>query len=235
MYSQQELDRARYFGIGDYNAMMQANQQAQQQYDSAMNSGNYQGPYPVDPKTGKPLAQKFNSMIGADGLLSANLQLGSGGYDPRAIEAQRTEAFRTGPSQWSQLQKSAQSNQLARTQQGQLAQGLDRLAATGGLSGGSRERMIKDSMTQGLLNRQDLNSKLAIQDNQNQMSTRNNLVGQELQLAGFNQGTQQYNIDKSLNERLQERAFNTNNYNEQMRAWAAERTAAAAPSGGGKK
>jgi len=204
-------------------------------YQDAIKSGKYQGATPIDPVTGQPLKPTFDSVATSNGLLKDQYQLGNGGYNTQGLEALRNEALRTGPSQWAVMQQAQQGNQLAQAQGGQLAQAQSRLAASGGLSGGARERLMNSSMTQGLLNRQNLNSSIANQDEQKRMATLSALPGQELQSAGFNRDTQQYNIDKALSEKLQNRAFDTNNYNEQMRAWASRETAKATPSGGGKK
>lgn len=183
---------------------------------------------------GKPIAPAFSSVLGRDGLLREPYQLGDGGYDPRAMDALRTEAFRQGPSTWRTLQQGLQTDALAKNQAGQFNQGVTRMASTGGISTGARERMMQKSLEQGLTGRQNINSSLALADEENRQKTLQALPGQELQLAGFKQGTQQYNIDKALGDIFQKRAFDANAYNEQMRAWAAKETAKATPSSGKK-
>lgn len=80
--------------------------------------------------------------------------------DPRALEMLRQEAYRQGPSQFSQLLLSQLPQQTA-LQQGQLQQGAlagqaqaqGQLAAQGGLTGGARERLAQgaqQSLFQGI-------------------------------------------------------------------------------------
>ena len=199
-------------------------------YQAAMASGQYQGQYPTDPVTGKPLTPAFQGILNSDGTLQSQYQLGNGGYDSSGLDAMKAEALRTGPSQWAQMQQASQANQLAKNQAGQLAGGLSSMASQGGLGSGSRERLIQNSMKQGLMNRQDLNSSIANQDEQKRMQMLSQLPQAQLAAAQFNQNTQKANIGTALNDITQKRAFDTNNYNQQMQAWGAAKTAAATPS-----
>jgi hypothetical protein len=134
-------------------------------------------------------------------------------------------------------------NRQAGDVQGQMAgqqqQALDRMAMSGGVSAGARERMMNQGVGQGLQAQQNIFSNRLgadFADEQNRQGSLQNL-GQAEQAAGAFQGNiDSQNIGSAKSELFQKRAFDTNVYNEQMRAWAAERTAAATPSsGGGKK
>jgi hypothetical protein len=167
------------------------------------------------------------------GLLKAPYQI-SGNIDTRGIEALRNEALRTGPSAWRTLAEQQDADKLARTQAGYLTQGKNQLATTGGLSSGAAERLASRSNIEGLRQRQALAGQYALADENKRMDTLAQLPGQELNLAQFNRGTQQQNVQNALEDIQGKRQADLASYLEQMRGWASERTAQATPSGGKK-
>ena len=199
----------------------------------------------------RPDRPAWESMLGDDGLMKTPYQLGEGGLQTDYLGKMREQALRDPgeASQWRQLmgqrldqQMAQRGDQLAQQQAGQQAQAMNRLAMTGGLRGGAGERMGQQAATQGLLAQQRLAREgmgqrlgLDIQDEQNRLKGLSQLQAAELGTAGFRRGTQQYNIDKALQDVLQKRAADMSAYKEQMGAWGAEKTAAATPSGGGGK
>lgn len=200
---------------------------------------------------GRPDRPEWESQLGKDGLLKGNLQLDSGGLQTGFLDRMRTEGLRDPGSQsaWGALanqqidrQQLSQRDQLGRQQAGQMGQAINNLAMQGGIRGSAGERMAGRMANQGLMQQQqmarqagDQRMNVSMQDEQNRLRNLSNLGQAEMGVAGFNQGTQKYNIGNALQENLAKRAADVNFYNEDMRAWAAERTAAATPSGGGGK
>lgn len=183
---------------------------------------------------GKPLPPGFVS-IGDDatGLLKAPYLLNST-LNGNALNQLRGETLNQGPSKWSQLQQQIQGDDLAANQASQIAQAQSGLASRGGLRSGASERLAQAGMRQGMMGRQQMQSNLANQDEQNRQTNLRALPGMELASAGYNDGTSKYNIEGAKGEMLQRRAFDANQYNESMRAWGAVKTAAATPSSGKK-
>ena len=230
------------------NLMNQYGQQTQQYFNLynqlGVNPGNDISPtatvYETNPwPTGgdeKPLRPRFISALDqSTGLLKPEYQLGSP-LNQQGMDALRAEALRTGPSQWRMMEEQRQRDQLAQSSAGQLAQARNQMAMQGGLRGGSSERLASQAMRNQLTGGQNIARDLAIADEQKRMSTLQALPGQEIATAGFEQGTQKYNIEKALGEILQKRAADQNAYTEQLKAWGSMKTAAATPSsGGGKK
>ncbi len=203
----------------------------------------------VDPMAGSPLAPKWQGLAktNLNKLLGSDLQ-NTTQLNTQALDALRGEALRTGPSAWRGMagtamgQRYAQmGDQLAQQQAGQQSQALGRLAMTGGLRGGSAERIAGQGATNALLEKQRMarqraqeSTGLDIQDEAN----RQNQLGQVMQgdLAAGNFASQQksFNIQNALQEMAQKRGFDAGNYAEKMKAWAAQKTAEATPSGGKK-
>lgn len=228
--------------IAAQNAQTQNAMNSYNQLSQSLNSGNlspiadiYQtssGPTGPD---GKPIGKQFVSTIDpATGQLKEPYQLKTQA-DKRGLEALRGEALRTGPSAWRSMEEAAQKDALAKSSAGQLAQARNQMAMQGGLRGGSAERLAAQGMNQNLAGGQNISRNLAIADEQKRMQAVGQLPTAEINQATFDRGTSTYNIDKSLSEVLQKRASDINQYNQQMSAWGAERTAAATPSGGGGK
>jgi hypothetical protein len=229
------------------NLMNQYGQQTQQYFNLynqlGVNPGNDVSPtatvYETNPwptgGDGKPLRNRFISALDPQtGLLKPEYQLGSP-LNTQGMDALRTEALRTGPSQWRMLEEQRQRDQLSQSSAGQLAQAKNQMAMQGGLRGGSAERLAGQSMRSNLTGGQNIARDLSIADEQRRMQALQALPGQEIATAGFQQNTDKYNIDKALGEILQKRAADQSAYTEQLRAWGSEKTAAATPTSGGKK
>lgn len=189
---------------------------------------------------GRPDRPEFQSQLGPGGLIREPYQLQdtlNRGY----LEQMRTDALRQPgeQSQWRQLMEQnvqRQAGEAMARGQAQASNAMSNLAMRGGLRGGAAERLAAQGSQNALQAGQNVlgqRLQLDIQDEANRMQGLQNLGSAELQSAQFGQGTQQFNIQTSLNELLQQRANDINAYNEEMRAWAAERTARATPSGGG--
>lgn len=197
---------------------------------------------PADIQYISAVGQDPNSVLGA-GLLS-NTQL-----DARAHERLREDALRRGPSAWRALMEKEQAqrqaiaqDQLAQQQMGQRASAMNALAMRGGLRSGSAERLAQANMAQGLLGRQGIARQGAqnamgydIQDVQNQREDIKSLLAADFQKGNFDAQQQQFNIQNSLREIQNKREFESNMYNQKMQAWAAQRTAQAAPQESGGK
>ncbi len=130
------------------------------------------------------------------------------------------------------------------------AQAMSQLARTGGLSGGARERVARFGAQNANAENQriarfgaDQGNQLQIQDEQMKQSALQNLSGLDQHnyqndlaktntiLNTMNQDNvgraemEKYNLATSKDELTAKRLFDTNQYNEKMRAWAANKTA----------
>jgi len=226
--------------IAAQNAQVQSTMDRYNVLASSLNQGNlspiadvYQTAGPPTDAGGKPLARQFVSTIDPDtGLLKEPYQL-KAPVDMRGLEGMREEALREGPSKWRTLEEASQRDQLAKASAGQLSQAKNQMAMQGGLRGGSAERLASQAAQGNLQGGQNISRNLAVADEQKRMQMLSQLPQAELGLSAFNRDTSKYNIDKPLAEIFQKRANDVNQYNEQMRAWAAQQTSNAAPSGGG--
>ena len=183
----------------------------------------------------RPDRPAFESIRGSNGLLQPQYQLQSQ-LDPRAMEAARTEGLRPAgqESPWAAIAKQQQMDALTRQQQSGLSTAKNQLAMSGGLRTGAAERLAAQSMRGGLAARQDVGSQIKMQDEQNRQRWLQNLPGMEINQANTLQGVDQFNISNTMQDITQKRLSDIAAYQEQMRAWAAERTAKATPSGGKK-
>ncbi len=191
---------------------------------------------PLDAK-GRPLTPEWNSLGDPKtGLLQDQL-LQKSQLDTRALEGLRENALRQPGqmSKWGQMALSQAQNQNARMGASQLTQAQNQLAMQGGLRGGSRERLAQQGTQNQLLGNQRALGGIQMQDEQNRLQGLQNLASQELGAAQYQSGLQGQNIERTLNEVFQGRAAQQLQFGEAMKAWAAERTAAATPRSGGKK
>lgn len=235
IYQMQEQIRLQ----NEAKAKADAEAKAKAEADYAANPGTAFNPKhsptatPVGPD-GRPMSPGFVS-IGDDatGLLKQPYQL-QNNLNTQALDQLRTETLNQGPSKWSQLQRQMQGDDIAASTASQVQQAKSGLASAGGLRSGAGERLAQSGMRQGLMGRQSMQANLANQDEQNRLTNLRALPGMELQAAQYGQDTNKYNIDGAKTEMLQRRAFDSNQYNESMRAWAAQKTAAATPSSGKK-
>lgn len=149
----------------------------------------------------------------------------------QGLEALRGEALRD-PSQmsrWRELAQGQAMNELRGQQAGQLAQAQQGLAAAGGLSGGARERLQRQSMLGGLQGQQNIWSQMAAADEQKRQAALAMLPSQELATAGYMSDIQGRNIERALQDITQQRGFDLTKYQEQMKLLAAKETAKAVP------
>jgi hypothetical protein len=185
---------------------------------------------PTD-SAGRPLNPDFVS-IGdeSSGLLKQPYNSGSF-LDDRGLNAIRKEALRDPGtmSRWGELARSEQMNQLARSQAGQFSQAQNQLAQSGGLRTGARERLASAGMQQNLAAQQRSLGGIQMQDESNRLNQLGQLPGADLAAANYQSGRQDTNINRALSEIAQKRALQQGQYNEAMRAWAAEKTGNAAP------
>lgn len=230
-----------YTGMKDYLAYMQLSQaqkdeakrQGDSAYQTAIKSGNFQTSYPIDPVTGKPLRPSWQSNLDADGTMKDVYSM-KDTLNRESLDQLRREANRVGPSEWANIQSGMAADQVAKQNTGTTATALTNMAMTGGSSAGSRERIASAGAQNALMQTQNAYRNIASQDETNRLNALNSSVNAELSYGNYDKDLQQYNIGNALNDTTQKRLFDTNNYNEQMRAWASEKTAAAAPSGGKK-
>lgn len=189
-----------------------------------------------------PQRPKFESQLGPGGMIREELQL-EDTLNRDYLDKMRGDALRDPgtASTWRSLMDDKLTGQAARAGAGAQAQTqnvLSNLSMRGGLRGGTAERIAQSGAQNALQAQQNVFGRgidLDIQDEQMRQQQLAGLGQAELQAAQFGRAGQQFNIQNSLNELLQQRAEQINAYNEQMRAWGAERTAAATPSGGGGK
>lgn len=178
--------------------------------------------------------------------------------DQRGMDAYRNMALGSGPTPWASAalnaQKLDEQNLRDSTQQqGASAQAGARsaLASKYGLSPAAQERLAiqgQRAQMSGLQNVGMQGAQARAQIGMQDANTRNQflqgLPGQDLAQANLamankqgNLGLQQWNIQNAFNDKLTNDAANMNTYNEQMKAWAANKQGdAMANSGsGGKK
>lgn len=184
---------------------------------------------------GRPLGMNFNTIGDANtGLLQAPYnstnQLDTTGYN--ALKAEATRAPGT-MSTWGNMALTGARNQAAQQAAGQYQQGVNSLASAGGLRSGSRERMAGMGLSNQLMAGQNAYNNIQTQDEQNRLNSINNLTGAAMQKANYDTGIENTNIGRALNEVTQGRQFQSNQYNEAMKAWAAMKTAEAAGNSGG--
>ncbi len=186
----------------------------------------------------------------ASGLLNENLQ-SKFNPDMQGMEAYRARALGTGPSAWAQqalgkqgLEEQGLKNSAQAQGASAQSQARSSLASKYGLSPAAQQRLAlqgqRDQMGslqnvgfQGAKTRADI----GVQDEATKNQFLQNLPGQELNLANANTANQQFNIGQAVNQNNAQNLFNINKYNENMKAWAAGKTADAQGNsgGGGKK
>jgi len=187
--------------------------------------------------TGKPILKDFESNIDPNtGLLRTQYQT-KDVLNRQGLAAMRGEALRDPGtmSRWGQMATNQARNQMTQQVAGQQQQATNQLAMQGGLRTGARERLASQGMRSQLEGGQQALGNVQMQDEQNRQKWLQMLPGQELAAANYDTGVQDTNINRAGSEITQGRLWDTNRYNEAMRAWGAEKTAAATPRSGGKK
>lgn len=183
---------------------------------------------------GRPTIPGFESQLNPDGTIKDTYQYSDPGGRV-GLDALRTEATRTGPSKWAQLQRTSQLDDISQAADGNLSQGMNRTAMMGGLQSGAGERMAGRNMRDKLLAQQGALGGIAQADEENRLNALSSLPGAEIQDATFNRQGQQFNIQNALNEIANKRNYDMSKYKEDMAGYGAERTAAAAPRESGFK
>lgn len=213
---------------------------------------------------GTPKGPEFNSGLNGDGTLKNQYQLSpwqtvnpdTAGYDTFKGEALRNAGT---DSPWAKLQleklgveNAQRADDAAAGANNSMLSAVSRLAQTGGIGSGARERLLKQGAQQGFIQRQQVGrqgmlDKLGVQtqDEQNRVSGLKDLQGMsnqqaDIQFKNQQQGLaiNQYNNDNLLKATQGLNANNQNTYNQRMQAWAAGKSAdaqRAASGGGGKK
>lgn len=205
---------------------------------------------------GSPIRQAFDSLVDpVTGKLKNNYNMNIQSLDPSqwgGYQQYKTEAMRTGPSAWANLQQQAVQNQTlankesaARQAMSGMNQGLAGLAMRGGMSAGARGLAARSAGRDLLSARQsasragDVNSLgVSTTDEGNRIAQLANLAASESDIGKYNktlEGKQQeYNINNLMHEQDSKRSYNDMTYQEQMKKWAAAKQAdATAKSGGG--
>lgn len=221
--------------------------QAQKQYEQAIIDQKTQPKRPKDQRTTDKqgnLLDNFKINYGPDVMANRD-----------ALNMLRQQSMATGPSVWAQqaLQAQGLENQgmresADRQAAAQKASAWSDLAQHGGLSGGARERVSMNAardqaQARQLANRQASQANMGIlsQDTaakQAMLSAQPGLENQAFQQDLTNkQGnlmTQQYNMGNALHDIGASNESAMNAYNEQMKAWAANKTADAQANAGKK-
>lgn len=218
----------------------------------------------------RSLVSNYQNAANGNGLLPSNQEMAAGimppGYaslrdasgglqsqykfDPyagQATQALKDQAFSTGQSPWAKLQtdqqRMEQQNALQGAQQQNMqAQGMaqSQLARSGGLRGGAATLLARQGGRNLMNSSQDISragmgQRLGI--NQQDLARKQDLLGS---FSNLEQSAQGKNLGTLTGDVANQSAFNQNRYNEQMRAWAASKSADAeraaanqANSGGG--
>lgn len=146
-------------------------------------------------------------------------------------------ALSQGPSEWANLmgkRAQMQSEDLragaARETSSALAKAQDALAMTGGLDRGQAARLAMQSQDLGAQKSQGISAGLQRGLLDIGLADENTKLDLQKELMG----NQRWNISQSLNEGARQNAFNLGRYGEQMKGWAAGKTADAQASSGKK-
>lgn len=129
----------------------------------------------------------------------------------------RERALATGPSQLQQQQLQQQLGTFAQQQAGSQAQQLAQLSATGGVSGGLRERLAQAGQEQQQLGAQQIRSQALQQRLAEQQQLQGALAQQEGQIR-------QFDLQSMLADRNARNQFAQGNFQSQLGAMAALRS-----------
>lgn len=203
---------------------------------------------------GSPMALKWEGITNANGDLQDKYRLSINALDPtqwQGYSKYKQEALRSGPSAWAELQLQQQQQQAmqdksAAAQQAMAgnSQAMSGLAMRGGLSGGARAALAMQGQRDLLNARQKVGAAANTnrlttmsKDEENRVQQLGNLASSESTLGQFNKTLEAKQADANIQNLLGEvqgkRAFQQNTYNEQMRAWAANKQAEATRNSGG--
>lgn len=183
-------------------------------------------PVPTDAQ-GKPLAPTFKTVGDPlTGLLLEPYNV-QNQLDTRALSAARLEALRDPAtmSRWGQMALSQAQNQSAAQNASLQQQARNQLAMQGGLRTGARERLAAQGMQNQLRSNQAALGNIQLQDEANRQKWLQLMPGMDLQAAQYGTNIQDKNISRALTELNAGRAMQQGQFNEAMRAWAADKTA----------
>ena len=213
---------------------------------------------------GSPFTPEFQGIANPDGTLKPSYELSpwqqvnadTGALDLYKQTAQRAAGvdspFAKLALERQQLEQAASADQAGAGASNTMLQAANRLAQSGGVSGGARERLARQGAQAGFIQRQGVERQGALdrlgirsQDEQNRMAGLQSLQGMQNQQADIQFKNQQqaannmqFNVGSRQKEQEAKRLFDANKYNQQMQAWAANKSAdaqARAAGGGGKK
>lgn len=213
---------------------------------------------------GSPIAPGFQGIANPNGTLRPEFELSPWqqvAADTAALDVYKQTALRDAgvdspfaklALERQQLEQAASADQAGQGASNSMLQAASRLAQSGGVSGGARERLARQGAQAGFIQRQGVErqgslDRLGIrsQDEQNRLQGLQSLQGMQNQQADIQFKNQQQaannmqlNVQARQKEQEAKRLFDINRYNEQMRAWAAGKSAdaqARAAGGGGKK
>lgn len=202
---------------------------------------------------GSPIAPEFQSLLDASGNLADKYKLNLN-QDTQALDQFSQTALRGAgvDSPWAKLQLEQQGvNQMTAADNAgagaanSMLQAASRLAQTGGVSGGARERLARQGAQAGFIGRQGVERQgmldrlnIKTQDESQRMTQLGQLQGLNNTSTEMKAKVDQFNINNNLKETDAKRIYDSNLYNQKMQAWGAGKTADAqrsAASGGGKK
>lgn len=213
---------------------------------------------PYSPYYGMPSIPSYIPQYNASTMALApglENQLNQIQMDPAALNAFKEQALRKGPSAWANLatnqqmaQEAGQRENAAKQASTQTAQAEDRLASSGGLSSGARERAATEggknylNMSQDLGRQGNLNKlQIGINDESNRIQQLSQLPGMELQAlnpalqkAGMLENANVADLGAQIAGNSAQNQYNQNIYNQQMQAWGANQQANATANSGKK-
>lgn len=214
---------------------------------------------------GSPIAPDFIGATNPDGTLQDKFKLPDWqtvNPDTKSLDLYNQTAQRAAGtnSPWAaqMLQKQQAEQQQAADQAGAgasntMLQAVSRLAQSGGVSGGARERLMRQGAQSGFIGRQGVERQglldragLLAKDEENRMAglqTSQNMGNQQADIKFKNQQQQanmnQYNTTNLFKSTDAQNQFNQNKWNKNMEVWGAGKTAdaqkASSGGGGGKK
>jgi hypothetical protein len=201
-----------------------------------------------------PIRPEYDTLMGEDGLLKTPYKFDGKTLDPNNLEgfqAIKKDAMRQGPSAWANLMMESQkldqhraSDDAATQGNSALAQARSSMAMRGGLGSGARERLGGSALREIMNARQQIagrgeQQRLGIQttDETNRQGLLKEFMGAEGKLAAYNNDignkSQEFNIQRAIEEKRAKDAFAMDTYKEQMAKWAADRQARATENSGG--
>lgn len=203
----------------------------------------------LNDKSNMPQYPGFHSMVNpSTGFLDDKYNLKST-LDTQALDKIQSQALSSGPSTWAQLQNQnigtqaglAKSNAASQSQ-GATADAMSHLAMKGGLSSGAQERVGQSGIAQNLAAQQGIGAQsdqalqnVALNDEQMKQSALASLPGMQMAKEQYGQNLNQANIGNVLSQNQQEQMAKMAEYQAQMQAYGAQKSAQATALGGGKK